>query len=437
MSIFTSPRWKEFTTTGALAVGAKVYFFETGTSTPKATYPTSADATALTNANSHPVIMDSNGSAQIWPTSGQYRVRVDSKDDVVQTGYPIDAIQGSGVVVEAGGDLTISATSDIIVNTDKFVVLGATGNTTINGTTSLNSTVTISDDLQMANNKSIAMRNVGNTAYIDCLTLSTSDNTVLNSTTAKDVIIQTAGGVRMTVKASGNVGINEVLPSELLEVSGSGTDDATILISSGGPATLAISSGSSSDTSKIHFRELTSTQYSMFYQSGVNQFVLFDHNNNNQDMTFDNGNVGFNTDSPNVTSVNGTVVTIKAPNTANNVAAMEVVGDNVSTGNNYAILTFPYMNGGASVVSRASMQISRLTGNLSQMEFLTGGASPTVALTIDGLGKTITKAPVTASAGFNLASGTTPTTLVNGDVWFNGTNMFIRIGGVTKTFTVS
>ena len=42
----------------------------------------------------------------------------------------------------------------------------------------------------------------------------------------------------------------------------------------------------------------------------------------------------------------------------------------------------------------------------------------------------------TASATLRVPSGTAPTTPVNGDIWFDGTNLFMRIGGVTKTFTI-
>lgn len=45
-------------------------------------------------------------------------------------------------------------------------------------------------------------------------------------------------------------------------------------------------------------------------------------------------------------------------------------------------------------------------------------------------------AGTTAQAQINLASSTAPTTPNDGDIWFDGTALKIRIGGVTKTFTV-
>ena len=45
-------------------------------------------------------------------------------------------------------------------------------------------------------------------------------------------------------------------------------------------------------------------------------------------------------------------------------------------------------------------------------------------------------AGTTAGAQINLASSTAPTSPNNGDIWFDGTNLLMRIGGVTKTFTI-
>jgi hypothetical protein len=41
-----------------------------------------------------------------------------------------------------------------------------------------------------------------------------------------------------------------------------------------------------------------------------------------------------------------------------------------------------------------------------------------------------------ARSQINLASSTAPTSPVNGDIWFDGTDLKMRIGGVTKTFTL-
>jgi len=51
-------------------------------------------------------------------------------------------------------------------------------------------------------------------------------------------------------------------------------------------------------------------------------------------------------------------------------------------------------------------------------------------------GITILGASTTAKASLRIPSGTAPTTPVNGDIWFDGTDLKIRVGGVTKTFTL-
>lgn len=50
--------------------------------------------------------------------------------------------------------------------------------------------------------------------------------------------------------------------------------------------------------------------------------------------------------------------------------------------------------------------------------------------------KTNLFAATTAAASLNFGIGVAPTAPVNGDVWFDGTNLNIRVGGVTRTFTL-
>jgi hypothetical protein len=56
------------------------------------------------------------------------------------------------------------------------------------------------------------------------------------------------------------------------------------------------------------------------------------------------------------------------------------------------------------------------------------GVTPTAALDV--------KASTTSAASIRLRIGTAPTTPSNGDIWFDGTDLKMRIGGVTKTFTL-
>jgi hypothetical protein len=50
-------------------------------------------------------------------------------------------------------------------------------------------------------------------------------------------------------------------------------------------------------------------------------------------------------------------------------------------------------------------------------------------------GKMTIAAATTSYASLNIPSGTAPTTPANGDMWNDGTNVYFRIGGTTKTFT--
>ena len=51
-------------------------------------------------------------------------------------------------------------------------------------------------------------------------------------------------------------------------------------------------------------------------------------------------------------------------------------------------------------------------------------------------GITILGAATTAKASLRIPSGTAPTSPVDGDIWYDGTNLKMRVGAVTKTFTL-
>ncbi len=80
------------TTTGAIGVGWKLNFYETGTTVRKDTYPTEADATAETNANSNPIVLDTSGRVPpAWLTSGRAKcVLTDENGTVKKTIDPIN-----------------------------------------------------------------------------------------------------------------------------------------------------------------------------------------------------------------------------------------------------------------------------------------------------------------------------------------------------------
>ncbi len=87
-----NPKFQGFDLNGDPLSGGKLYSYETGTSTPLATYPTKADAEAGTNANANPVILDSRGEANVWLVGTQlYRLTLTTSADVAVWG-PIEGV---------------------------------------------------------------------------------------------------------------------------------------------------------------------------------------------------------------------------------------------------------------------------------------------------------------------------------------------------------
>jgi hypothetical protein len=82
---------REWDNTGHLLNGGKIFFYQSGTLTPKAVY---TDAT-LSTAHTNPVILDAGGAADIWLGDGAYRVLIqDSLGNQIRP--PIDGVVGSG-----------------------------------------------------------------------------------------------------------------------------------------------------------------------------------------------------------------------------------------------------------------------------------------------------------------------------------------------------
>jgi hypothetical protein len=89
----------------------------------------------------------------------------------------------------------------------------------------------------------------------------------------------------------------------------------------------------------------------------------------------------------------------------------------------------------------------RVTGTINQTGTATGitrglHINPTLTSVADfraievASGITILGAATTSKASLRIPSGTAPTSPVDGDIWFDGTNIKMRVGAVTKTFTL-
>ena len=75
-------------------------------------------------------------------------------------------------------------------------------------------------------------------------------------------------------------------------------------------------------------------------------------------------------------------------------------------------------------------------GSSTEHMRLTSAGNLCIGVTIGGAFLNI-GAGTTAKAQINLASSTAPSSPTNGDIWFDGTNLRMRIGGVTRTFTLT
>lgn len=105
MAILTPmPKMQFFDNNGDPLAGGKLYTYEPGTSTPKATYTDQGGGTP----NANPVILDSAGRADVW-LIGSYKFRLDDSSDV--TIWTVDNINtGGGAGWAKTSESTVSTT---------------------------------------------------------------------------------------------------------------------------------------------------------------------------------------------------------------------------------------------------------------------------------------------------------------------------------------
>lgn len=102
--------FQEFDNNGDPLNGGKVYTYEAGTTTPKATY---TDSTGNT-ANANPVILDSSGRANIWLGDGGYKFVLKTSADVtIQT---VDNVGGTGSTAFGADVQTLTTNTTINAN---------------------------------------------------------------------------------------------------------------------------------------------------------------------------------------------------------------------------------------------------------------------------------------------------------------------------------
>ena len=111
--------------------GAKLYLYETGTSTPLDTYSDSS----LSTANANPVVADATGRfSDIFLKTQDYRVVLKTSADV--TIWTADPVAGTATATETkGSDIASAATTDIGASSGQYVEVTGTTTITALGTT--------------------------------------------------------------------------------------------------------------------------------------------------------------------------------------------------------------------------------------------------------------------------------------------------------------
>ena len=121
MAVFLSPLggagWQFFDNTGAVLTGGKIYTYAAGTTTPLATYTTSAGNVARTN----PIVLDSAGrvpsGGEIWLQDLRYKFVVQTSTDVLL--FTCDNIAGTGATIAQdytgnGSTVAYSVTGNVV-----------------------------------------------------------------------------------------------------------------------------------------------------------------------------------------------------------------------------------------------------------------------------------------------------------------------------------
>ena len=128
---FTLPVSQELDGNGDPYAGAKLHFYETGTSTPLDTYSDSS----LSTANANPVVADANGRfSDIFLKTQDYKVVLKTSADV--TIWTADPVAGTATATETkGSDIASAATTDIGASSGQYVEVTGTTTITALGTT--------------------------------------------------------------------------------------------------------------------------------------------------------------------------------------------------------------------------------------------------------------------------------------------------------------
>jgi hypothetical protein len=125
--------------------------------------------------------------------------------------------------------------------------------------------------------------------------------------------------------------------------------------------------------------------------------------------------------------------------------ALKVVGTSLdASGNNWSLWLSHSFGASSGTATHSGLLLNQTINQTGGANGITRGLyiNPTLTAAADwraleiSAGISVLAPATTASATLRVPSGTAPTSPVDGDIWFNGTNLFMRIGGVTRTFTI-
>jgi hypothetical protein len=160
-SLSPPPKLQFFGTDGLPLVGGKLYTYAAGTTTPLATY---VDHNGITQ-NTNPVILDSNGEADVWlPDTTSYKYVLKTAADVLM--YTVDYI---AVPVTTNSFASPPAIGSGTPNSGTFTTLNVTGNAIFESTADFTDPVTFDSTVDIAGKLTLsgtgaAKLNVGTTA---------------------------------------------------------------------------------------------------------------------------------------------------------------------------------------------------------------------------------------------------------------------------------
>jgi hypothetical protein len=98
-----NPKFRAFDSDGNPLSGGKLYTYSAGTTTPLATYTDSTEVTSNTN----PVILDSDGEANLWLGESLYKMVLKDSNDVTQ--WTVDNVSSSNYTVKVLRDQLATA----------------------------------------------------------------------------------------------------------------------------------------------------------------------------------------------------------------------------------------------------------------------------------------------------------------------------------------